>query len=94
MGEAIRNPVEIGEGEPFVAGDQGLGLGVQRAEGLEELRKRRREVGDDRAPLLVIADDEPAAGRGELGQDLIELAIQVTGHSPSFAFAATRLMRR
>ena len=43
-------------------------LGVQRAEGAEQFGKRGREVGDDRAALLVAADDQPSARAGDLGQ--------------------------
>ena len=47
--ESVGNPVELGEGEPLVAGNHCLIVGVERAEGLEKCRKGRREVVDDRA---------------------------------------------
>ena len=43
--------VELGEGQPLVAGDDRLDAGVERAEGVEQHRQGRREIGDDRPAL-------------------------------------------
>ena len=53
VGDAFGNAVELGEGQPFIARDDRFGLGVQCAEGAQQFRDRRREIGDDRAAMLV-----------------------------------------
>ena len=94
MREPVGNCVQLGKGEALVARDQRLIGRIQRTEGLEELRKRRRKVVDDWPPLIVFADDEATAGAGGFGQQLIVTAVELASHSRSFAFAAPRLMRR
>ena len=65
MSDAFGNAVELGEGQPFVARDHGFDFAVQRAECAEQVRDRRREIGDDGAALLVAADRQPPAGSGD-----------------------------
>ena len=83
----MRNPVgqavEIGKGEPLVARNKRLVGGVQRTECAEELRKRCREVVDDRAAQLVLADDEPPAGADDPRQFLVKAAVELARHAPS-----------
>ena len=53
--------VELGEGQPLVAGDDRLAGGIERAEGVEQHRQGRRQVGDDRTAFGIAADLDPAA---------------------------------
>ena len=56
-----------------------------------KLGKRRREVGDDRPALLVLADDQPSAGPVTSASILVKLAVELARHrcvALSFAFAA------
>ena len=90
------NAVEVGEVQPLVARDDRFVLGVQCAKGAEKLGSVAGKLVDDRAALLVFADDQPPAGADNLGQHLVERRSSSVGIACplSFAFAAARLMRR
>ena len=79
--QAVGDSVEIGERQPFVAGDEGLVRSVQCAEGFEKPRKRRRQIGNDRPAKLVLSDDQPAPGARFARQFLVEAAVELAGHA-------------
>src|SRR5690349_14867616 len=80
--DAVRNPVEIGEGEALLAGNQRFVTRVQRAEDAKEFRKRRREVVDDHAAELILADHQPSAGADDPRQFLVEATVELARHFP------------
>ena len=94
MGELLRPTVEIGEAQPLLARNDPFDLRIQGAKGAEECGKSGREIGDDCAALLVLADDHPAAGSCDPGQHVVELEVEFTRHPNSFAFVLRNLMRR
>ena len=70
-----------------------FGIGIERAESPEERRDGCREILDDCAALLVAADDEAPSRRGQRLENFVILAVEIGWHVPSFAFAASHLMR-
>jgi hypothetical protein len=75
--------IEIRKGEPLVSRNKRLVASVERTEGPEEPRKRCREVVDDGAAQLVMANDEPSAGGDDLREFLVKAAVEVAPHAPS-----------
>ena len=82
---AVAAVVELAEGQPLAVGDDRDRRGVERAEGVEQARQGRRQVGDDLAPRLVLGELDPAAGARHLGQHRVELAVQLARH-PTLPF--------
>ena len=73
--------VQIGEGQPLVAGDDRFGRGVQRAEDVEQQRQRAGQVRDIGAARLVALDLEAAAFAGHCGQHRVIFAVELARHS-------------
>ena len=72
-GRAVGGRVELAEGQPLAVRDHRDRRGMERAKGVEHGRQSRRQVGDDRTPLLVAADLDSAAGPDHLGQLRIDI---------------------
>jgi len=71
------------EGQPLVTGNDCLSLGIEGAKCTEEGRKGRREVGYDRSALIVLVDDQPAAGPDDPRKHVVELEIELRRHPNS-----------
>src|SRR4051812_36591479 len=54
---------------------------MEDGKGIEQDRQRRRQVGDDRAARIVMAELDAPARAGHLGQDLIILPIERARHA-------------
>src|SRR3546814_7149549 len=83
MGEPRRLLVELGEGQPLAAGDDGYRLGMQGAESIEQAGQGGRQVGHDRAPLLIMADADSSALARHHSHHGVELAVELTRHPDS-----------
>ena len=75
--------VQVGEGQPLAVGDDRLDLAVEHAEGVEQSRQGRRQVGDDRPSRLVAAELDAAAFAGHLLQDRVIFAVELARHAVS-----------
>ena len=82
-GDPFGKVIEVAKGETLVTRNKCLLIGVQRAECPEEPGKCCREVVDDGAAQLVMANDEPSARADDLRQFLVEPAVEVAPHAPS-----------
>ena len=77
--------VQLGEGQPLFAGDDGLDLAVQQAEGVEQAGQGGGEIGDDRPTLGVAADPDPPGLAGDLGQHRVIFAVERARHPAPFS---------
>ncbi len=75
--EPVANLVELGEGQPLVAGDDRLHIGVERAESLEKQGQCRREIADDHTALLVAVEHHSPARSGHRGHHRVELPVEL-----------------
>ena len=80
VGKAIRNSVELGEGQPLLTGNDCFIGRVQLAKCPEEAGESCRKIRDNRPTLLVTVDGNAAAWARHDIQHLVETAIELTWH--------------